>query len=145
VPGPATVTVTDVATGDAVVLEDAFTYVGEGPTTTTSSTTTTTTRPGSPTTTTTTTTLVGEITTTTTTLAITTSTTAPTTTTTTIPVSADPSAEMQQWLADTLITPDTELAELPGDDPFAAIAAGTWSTELCEDPVCDGWVVRTDP
>jgi hypothetical protein len=122
------VTVTDVVTGESVTLADAFTYIGEGPTVSTSSTTTTTPQ--------TTTTLVGEITTTT--VAGTTTTTEGTTTTT----PSDAGQSMAEWLDGVLVTPDVELAPLDPSDPYADLLAGTWATELCDEPECPGWVLR---
>ncbi|MDJ0498935.1 MAG: IPT/TIG domain-containing protein, partial [Acidimicrobiia bacterium] len=134
-PGWVDVTVLDRDTGATTVLAQGFAYLEEDQ------------APPETTTTTTTTTLPGATippTSSPTTLA--TTTTAPTTTSapsTTAPLPEPEQLSIDDWVDSLLQTPEgLTLAPPAADAAIGRIPVSLWIGELCEEPVCPGWVLE---
>ena len=120
-PGYVDVVVVDRATGDEAVYERGYRYLEDAGALSTTTTTTTTSLP------------------------TTVTTSPPPSTTTSAPAGAPTPTDggLDGWLDGLLITPDgLTLAPVAPDDPIALIPVQAWVGELCDEPVCPGWVLE---
>lgn len=140
-PGWVDVTIVDRATGAATVFAQGFAYVTDDqapPVTTTATTprsTSTTTILGAISSTSTSTTRV------TTTMAVPSSTTLATSTT--IPLPMPDQVSIDDWVDALLLTPEGRtLAPPAADAAMGRIPVSLWIGELCNEPLCPGWVLE---
>lgn len=141
-PGWVDVTIVDRDTGAATVFAQAFAYVTDD---VAPPDTTTTTTPGTSSTTTTPGATVPSTSTPTTQMAPTTAAPSSTTmaTSTTIPLPLPDHASIDDWVDSLLRTPEgLTLAPPAADAAIGRLPVSLWIGELCDEPLCPGWVLE---